>query len=103
MTTVYLLHFPAASITDPGGLGGHFLGTAAGRVGNVPDVIVRGTGASLTPAGAVVADVWECPDVASAACLRDRLARQGSRRRLCSICNPGNARGSGRGNWRKQG
>jgi hypothetical protein len=95
MATVYLLHF-----SPPGSLGGHYLAVAPGDVSTPPATIRRGTGTVQTPTGAQVADVWETADLVSAQALRGRLARQGSRRRLCSICSPGNARGAGRGNWR---
>lgn len=47
----------------------------------------------------VVADVWETDTRAEAFVLEKRLKKQGSRARLCSICNPGNSRGVGTGNW----
>jgi hypothetical protein len=50
----------------------------------------------------VVADVWETDTRAEAFELERRLKKQGSRARLCSICNPGNTRGTGTGNWPRQ-
>jgi hypothetical protein len=50
----------------------------------------------------VVADVWEVDTAEAQQAVYNRLRRQGSRRRLCSICNPGNARGAGRGNWERE-
>ncbi len=98
MASVYLLHI--TDQPDAGGLGGHYLGisASAGEVA-VPATITRGLGQTLTPVGATVADVWECGSRREAEALRARLARQGSRRRICSICSPGNGRGNGRGNY----
>lgn len=57
--------------------------------------------AALLAAGGdfVVADVWETDTRAEAFELEKRLKKQGSRARLCSICSPGNVRGTGTGNW----
>lgn len=49
-----------------------------------------------------VADVWECETQEAAGELLAKFRRQGSRRRLCSVCNPGNARGAGRGRWERR-
>ena len=45
----------------------------------------------------VIADVFETDTLAQAFELEKRLKKQGSRARLCTICNPGNGRGLGRG------
>lgn len=42
----------------------------------------------------VLADVWELPTQAEAFTLLRRLRRHGSRGRLCSVCAPGNMKGS---------
>ena len=98
MASVYLLHWPAFYI-----YGGHYLSVSAKADPEVPMVIVRGTGVVQTPEGAIVSDVWEARDLAEARRLRARLAKQGGRRRICSICSPGNARGAGTGNWERKG
>ena len=46
-----------------------------------------------------LADVWETETRAEAFELERRLKKQGSRARLCSICNPGNGRGGGKGKY----
>ncbi len=97
--SVYLLHFPPGRADAPQ-LGGHFLGVTPGPVGDrAPAVIVRGPGRVATPAGATVADVWDCDDLPAAQALAAKFRRQGSRRRLCSVCSPGNRRGDGRGSY----
>lgn len=98
MPVVYLVHWTAT--VDRRGLGGHYLAVSAKDDPELPLSLPRGTGRVQTPAGATIADVWPCDDIASAASLYRRLAAQGSRRRLCSICSPGNGRGGGTGNWR---
>lgn len=45
----------------------------------------------------VIADVFETTTLAEAFELEKKLKRQGSRARVCTICNPGNGRGLGRG------
>jgi hypothetical protein len=97
MASVSLLHI--TDQPDAGGLGGHYLGVSHTADPVVPATITRGLGQTLTPVGATVADVWEVGSLAAARELRGRLARQGSRRRICSICSPGNSRGAGRGNY----
>lgn len=47
----------------------------------------------------IVADVWETATRAEAFALERQLKKQGSRARICSRCNPGNARGAGRGKY----
>lgn len=89
---VYLLHYAADHV------GSHYLGVAEDEAAIPLGEVPHGQGARH-PAGATVADVWEVADAAQAGRLRAKLARQGSRARLCSICSPGNARGAGRGNW----
>lgn len=48
----------------------------------------------------VIADIFDTETLAQATELAAKLRRQGSRARVCSICNPGNGRGLGRGNNR---
>jgi len=45
----------------------------------------------------VLADTWECSSKAEAYAFERRLKKQGGGARCCSICNPGNGRGGGRG------
>ena len=93
---VYLLHYPNGNQL------GHFLGLADSELAIDPYSIPHGRGMRQLAEGEelpVVADVWEDDDPEA---LYDKLRRQGSRRRLCSICNPGNARGAGRGKWERQ-
>ena len=96
---VYLLHYP-----DSAGLG-HYLGQATSEVAINPYAVPHGRGWRPAPQDGtipVVADVWEVDTAEAQQAVYNRLSRQGSRRRLCSICNPGNARGAGRGNWERQ-
>ncbi len=96
---VYLLHY-----ADGAGLG-HYLGRASSELAINPLAIPHGRGwRHVAPEGPLplIADVWELDTVEAAHALYDKLRRQGSRRRLCSICHPGNARGAGRGNWERQ-
>ena len=96
---VYLLHYPDGVEL------GHYLGQAASEVAIDPLVVPHGRGwRHVAPGDAlpVVADIWEADTPEAAQALYDTLSRQGSRRRLCSICHPGNARGAGRGNWERQ-
>lgn len=96
---VYLLHYPNGAEL------GHYLGVAASEVAVNPYAVPHGRGWRHAPPGGdlpVVADVWEVDTAKAAHTLHEKLKRQGSRRRLCSICNPGNARGAGRGNWERQ-
>lgn len=94
---VYLLHYPNGNEL------GHYLGFAESEVTIDPHAVPHGRGWRKVTEGEmpVVADVWESTTVKAAHALFDKLSRQGSRRRLCSICNPGNARGAGRGNWER--
>jgi hypothetical protein len=91
---VYLLHWPRA-----GPLGRHYLGTAASEGAIDVEQLTHGRGARPGPPGATIADVWEAETEQAAHALYRRLRRQGGRRRLCSVCSPGNSRGSGRGNY----
>ncbi len=94
---VYLLHYPDGEL-------GHYLGQAASELAIDPAAVPHGRGwRQVAPGDAppVVADIWEVDTPEAAQLLYDTLRRQGSRRRLCSICHPGNARGAGRGNWER--
>ncbi len=99
---VYLLHYP----NYPNGAGlGHYLGQAASEVAINPYAVPHGRGWRHVAEGddlPVVADIWESDTAEAQQAVYNRLRQQGSRRRLCSICNPGNARGAGRGNWERQ-
>lgn len=78
---------------------GHYLGVAARERDIDLRAVPHGAGVRRLTEGqpdGVLVDVWEAADEAGAWARRDQLARQGSRARLCSICNPGNRRGSGR-------
>ena len=48
-------------------------------------------------AGLDLVDVWPADSLASAVALRQRIVNGGGGVRACSICNPGNGRGNGRG------
>ena len=109
---VYLLHF-----TTPYRHAAHYMGATglpmeyreAAHRGRVlhdgdqsygrPAKLVK----ALLDAGGdfVVADVWETDTLEQAFDLERKFKKQGSRRRLCSICSPNNGRGLGRGNGRK--
>lgn len=101
MPTVYLLHFHM-----PYKNAGHYLGVtemawdariAAHRAGERTIPLLR---ALLVSGGDfLLADVWEAATMPEAVQLVQRLRKQGSRARICSLCNPGNYRGVGRGNW----
>lgn len=96
---VYLLHYPNGNQL------GHYLGFADSELAIDPHAVPHGRGWRRVGEGSdapVVADVWESDTVKAQHALYDKLSRQGSRRRLCSVCNPGNARGAGRGNWERQ-
>lgn len=96
---VYLLHYPNGA-----GLG-HYLGQAPSEVAINPHAVPHGRGWRHVAPGdelPVVADVWEVDTTEWQQAVYKKLRRQGSRRRLCSICNPGNARGAGRGNWERE-
>lgn len=100
MAIVYLLHTPGARWFA------HYLGTAAAEDEIDVEVIPHSRGVRTPPSEAarpVIADVWEASSMAEARRLFTKLSKQGSRRRLCSICSPGNARGSGTGRWVRQG
>lgn len=45
----------------------------------------------------VLADTWDCENEDEARKLEKALKRQGGGARCCSLCNPGNGRGAGRG------
>ena len=45
----------------------------------------------------VIADIFEFDTLAEAFAFERKLKLQGSRKRCCSICTPGNGRGMGRG------
>lgn len=98
MAVVYLLHWlmPDASSR-------HYLGAAPNE--NAIDVerMRHGAGVRQLPveqaATLQIADVWDMPTIEAANGLRAMLAKQGGRRRLCSVCTPGNSRGGGRGRW----
>lgn len=97
---VYLIHWDADT-----GYGRHYLALAPSEAAiNVQGPIPHGHGVRRAPAGnqtppmGILADVWETTSPADARALLVRLRKQGSRARLCSVCNPGNARGSG-GRW----
>jgi len=45
----------------------------------------------------ILADTWECATPEEARTLEKSLKRSGGASRCCSICKPGNGRGSGRG------
>jgi hypothetical protein len=96
---VYLLHF-----TRGGRMDTHYLGVAESEAAIDTSRRPHGHGVRLFPnhVGEVyVADVWEVGSQAEAEQLREKFRKQGSRKRICSVCNPGNSRGAGRGNWRK--
>lgn len=99
MAIVYLLHF----LESPNGHHRHLLGVAEGEHEIPREALPYGRGTQPAPPNQV-ADVWDMPTPEAAEALAVKFRKQGSRRRLCSICNPGNARGSGTGNWtRKRG
>jgi len=84
---------------------GHYLGVASSEAAIDLRAVPHGAGVRRLPAGApdgILVDVWEAADEPGAWARRDQLAKQGSRARLCSICNPGNSRGSGRGNYARK-
>lgn len=99
MPIVYLLH--ADRPTAAGWR--HYLGVAAAEADVSTATARHASGHRQLPAGMAIADVWECASPAEADALRAKLARQGSRAGMCSICTPGNARGLGRGRWDRQG
>ena len=95
---VYLVCFAQPST----GWFAHYLGVAPSEASINLRQVPHGAGWRSLPSGApdgVLVDVWEAADEAGAWARRDQLAKQGSRARLCSICNPGNSRGAGRGNY----
>jgi hypothetical protein len=96
---VYLLHYADESTEL-----GHYLGIADAELLINPYAVPHGRGWRPVREGAplpVVADIWNASTPMAARALYARLRRQGSRRRLCSICSPGNARGAGRGKWER--
>ena len=101
MTTggiVYLLHYPR-----PLNRAGHYLGVAATEAAISTQHARHGAGWRLLDGtGAEIADVWECTDAREAEALYGRLKRQGGRRRLCSVCSPGNSRGGGTGRYERK-
>lgn len=93
---VYLLHY-----ARPYGNGRHYLGVAASE-GEIPQSgVPHGRGVRSSRASGQLADVWDVVSLPAAEQLRAKFRKQGSRRRLCSICTPGNARGAGTGNWER--
>lgn len=101
MPIVYLLHFDR-----PGSYGTHTIGIATSETTIDLTTAAVGRGGrgkiDLSAYHPIVADVWECARTHDAAILLAKFRKQGSRSRLCSICHPGNARGSGRGNWQRR-
>lgn len=98
---VYLLHFG-----KPFTRAGHYLGVVESEAGIAVDsvTIPHGRGRRSTAAVDVqVADVWETTDLPAAEALREKFKKQGSRKRLCSVCTPGNDRGGGRGKYPRKG
>lgn len=95
MAIVYLLHFPEQRLS--GDRDQHYLGVAESEA-TIPRDLRCGRGRRPAP-DHVVADVWEAGDLHEAERLAAKFRKQGSRKRLCSICTPGNARGQGTGNW----
>lgn len=95
---VYLYHFASPQLHA-----GHYLGAGGPDALTNRQVPTRGFGRALAQHAAVseVADVWETETIEEAHALAAKFRKQGSRRRLCSICNPGNGRGQGRGRGRK--
>ena len=95
---VYLYHF-----SNPQLHAGHYLGAGGPNALTELQVPTRGFGRTLALSTrlAEVADVWETATLEEAHALAAKFRKQGSRRRLCSICNPGNGRGQGRGRGRK--
>ena len=95
MAIVYLLHLPDQRTH------GHYLGVAESEAA-IPPTMRFGHGQRAVPAH-VLADVWETADLAAAQELLRKFQRQGSHKRHCSICSPGNARGEGTGRWSRAG
>lgn len=96
---VYLLHYPR-----PLNRAGHYLGVAEAEASISTQHARHGAGwRALVGTGAEIADVWEAGSLAAAEALRGKLARQGGRRRLCSVCSPGNSRGAGTGRYARKG
>ena len=97
---VYLLHYPNGVEL------GHYLGFADSELNINMHAVPHGRGWRQVPEdinlAPVLADIWDADTVKAQHALYDKLSRQGSRRRLCSICTPGNARGAGRGNWERE-
>lgn len=96
--TVYLLHF-----TSPLTHARHYLGCA--RPPTVINVAAMRHGRgwkALEGAGVQLADVWELDSWPATEELYARLKRQGGRARICSICNPGNGRGNGKGRYERR-
>ena len=96
---VYLVHFDT-----PVRHARHFLGVAASEAAidiaaDVARTPILRAGAAAGAAAGAVTDVWEAGSLADALTLREAFRRQGSRARLCSVCNPGNSRGAGTGKW----
>jgi predicted GIY-YIG superfamily endonuclease len=58
-----------------------------------PAVLMR----ALRKAGGtfILADVWDCASAEDAFALERRLKKQANGSRICSICSPGNRRGTG--------
>lgn len=102
---VYLLHFPPAAVDRLSAalLDTHYLGIEpAGEAAIDVQTARHGLGWRDLPPGAIVSDVWEADSLPAASQLLVKFQKQGSRARLCSICNPGNNRGGGRGNYERR-
>ena len=101
MTTggiVYLLHY-----ARPFTRAGHYLGVATSESAISTQHARHGAGwRPLAGAQATIADVWEADSLPAAEALRGKLARQGARGRLCSVCSPGNGRGGGTGRYTRK-
>jgi len=71
----------------------HYLGLGDPEAPGASSGLVR---AVVAAGGTVtVADVWDCRDLEEATAFLRQLQRQRSADRLCSICHPGNRRGTG--------
>lgn len=96
---VYLLHYPDRATCA------HYLGKADSEDAIDFTRIPHGLGYRRFDPDEPepqIADVWEASTAAQQDALYWRLWKQGGRKRLCSICTPGNARGAGTGNWERE-
>lgn len=102
MPVIYLLHFVNVAHFA------HYLGVAPSEAEIASTPVRQGRGVKgemprLIETGRVqLADVWPADSHEDAQRLIGKLRKQGSRKGLCSICNPGNGRGQGRGKWRRK-